>query len=73
MNKSSIQSFLRNYSIETTVPQAQRVERFADLVPLGTRLYIAHIPGTDFGDTLLTPEWRFKRQSLRRWRTGASS
>jgi hypothetical protein len=29
--------------------------------------------GTDFGDTLLTPEWRFKRQSLRRWRTGAFS
>ena len=52
MNKSSIQNFVRNYSIETTVPQAQRVERFADLVPLGTCLYIAHIPGTDFKDTV---------------------
>ena len=52
MNKSAIQSFLRDYSIETTVPQALRVERFADLVPLDTRLYIAHIPGTDFKDTV---------------------
>jgi methylenetetrahydrofolate reductase (NADPH) len=52
MNKSSIQDFLRNYSIETTVPQAQRVERFADLLPPGTCLYIAHIPGTDFSATV---------------------
>jgi methylenetetrahydrofolate reductase (NADPH) len=52
MNKSAIQSFIRNYSIETTVPQAQKVERFADLVPLDTRLYIAHIPGTDFNATV---------------------
>ena len=63
MNKSSIQSFLRNYSIETTVPQAQRVERFADLVPLGTRLYIAHIPGTDFGDTVALAA-RLRREGM---------
>jgi methylenetetrahydrofolate reductase (NADPH) len=52
MNKSSIQDLIRNYSIETTVPQAARIERFADIVPLGTRLYIAHIPGTNFADTV---------------------
>ena len=52
MNKSAIQTFVRNYSIETTVPQALKVEKFADLVPLDTRLYIAHIPGTDFKDTV---------------------
>jgi methylenetetrahydrofolate reductase (NADPH) len=52
MNKPAIQNFVRNYSIETTVPQAQKVERFADLVPLATRLYIAHIPGTDFNATV---------------------
>ena len=63
MNKSSIQRFLRNYSIETTVPQAQRVERFADLVPLGTRLYIAHIPGTDFGDTVALAA-RLRREGM---------
>ena len=52
MNKSSVQDLIRNYSIETTVPQAGRVECFADILPLGTRLFIAHIPGTDFNETV---------------------
>lgn len=52
MNKTAVQDFVRNYSIETTVPQAGRVERFSDLVPTGTRVFIAHIPGTDFADTV---------------------
>jgi methylenetetrahydrofolate reductase (NADPH) len=52
MNKTSVQNLVRNYSIETTVPQAERVERFADIVPGGTRLYIAHIPGTNLQDTV---------------------
>jgi methylenetetrahydrofolate reductase (NADPH) len=47
MNKASVQNLVRNYSIETTVPQAARVEKFSDVVPAGTRLYIAHIPGTN--------------------------
>jgi methylenetetrahydrofolate reductase (NADPH) len=51
MNKSSVQNLVRNYSIETTVPQAERVEKFSDVVPAGTRLYIAHIPGTNPKDT----------------------
>ncbi len=52
MNKVSVQNLVRNYSIETTVPQATRVERFSDMVPPSTRLYIAHIPGTNFADTV---------------------
>ena len=52
MNKSSVQNLVKNYTIETTVPQAERVERFADVVPGGTCLYIAHIPGTAFDDTV---------------------
>jgi methylenetetrahydrofolate reductase (NADPH) len=51
MNKVSIQNLVRNYTIETTVPQAERVEKFSDIVPAGTRLYIAHIPGTNPKDT----------------------
>jgi len=51
MNKLSVQNLVRNYSIETTVPQAERVERFSDIVPAATRLYIAHIPGTNPQDT----------------------
>ena len=38
--------------IETTVREGQRVERFGDIVPQGTRLYIAHVPGTSFDDTV---------------------
>ncbi|HET9219442.1 MAG TPA: methylenetetrahydrofolate reductase [Terriglobia bacterium] len=52
MNKSSVQNLVKNYSIETTIPQAERVERFSDTVPAGTCLYIAHIPGTNFLDTV---------------------
>ena len=52
MNKSSVQNLIRNYSIETTIPQAARVDRFSDTVPAGTCLYIAHIPGTNFQDTV---------------------
>jgi methylenetetrahydrofolate reductase (NADPH) len=52
MNKSSVQNLVKNYSIETTVPQAERVEKFPDIVPPGTCLYIAHIPGTAFEDTV---------------------
>ena len=52
MNKLSIQNLVKGYSIETTVREAERVERFSDILPAGTRLYIAHIPGTDFKDTV---------------------
>jgi methylenetetrahydrofolate reductase (NADPH) len=52
MNKAGIQNLVRNYSIETTVRDAVRVERFTDSVLPGTRLYIAHIPGTNFQDTV---------------------
>ena len=52
MDKRLIQNFARSYSIETTVREAKRVERFADVVPRGTWIYIAHIPGTDLQETV---------------------
>src|SRR6266571_3293709 len=52
MNKLSVQNFVRNYSIETTVREAKRVERFADIVGSRTRLYIAHTPSTNLQDTI---------------------
>ena len=52
MDKRGIQQLLTGYSIETTVREGQRVERFADIVPAGTRLYIAHVPGTNTDDTV---------------------
>jgi len=52
MDKRLIQDFAKSYSIEATVREAKRVERFADLVPKGTWIYIAHIPGTDLQETV---------------------
>ena len=52
MDKRLIQDFAKSYSIETTVREAKRVERFADVVPKGTWIYIAHIPGTDLQETV---------------------
>jgi methylenetetrahydrofolate reductase (NADPH) len=63
VDKSSVQNLVRNYSIETTVPQAERVERFSDIVPPGTCLYIAHIPGTNFQDTV-TLAARLRREGM---------
>jgi methylenetetrahydrofolate reductase (NADPH) len=48
MNKFAVQNLVRNYSIEATVPQAARIERFVDMVASGTRIYIPHTPHTDF-------------------------
>lgn len=52
IDKRAIQDFIKGYSIETTVREGQRVERFADIVPAGTRVYIAHVPGTNPEDTV---------------------
>jgi methylenetetrahydrofolate reductase (NADH) len=52
VDKRLIQNFVRSYSIETTVREAKRVERFADVVPKGTWIYIPHIPGTALHETV---------------------
>jgi methylenetetrahydrofolate reductase (NADPH) len=46
MDKEQIQDLVANYSIETTVRESARIERYADLVRPGTELYIPHVPGT---------------------------
>lgn len=46
MDKQQIRDLAANYSIETTVREAGRIERYADLVRPGTELYIPHVPGT---------------------------
>jgi methylenetetrahydrofolate reductase (NADPH) len=63
MNKLWVQNFVRNYSIETTVPQAKSVERFADIVSAGTRIYIPLTPGTSFQDTV-TLAARLRREGM---------
>jgi methylenetetrahydrofolate reductase (NADPH) len=52
MTKQLIQDLLAGFSIETTVRESQRLERFSDHVPPGTCLYIAHVPGTSPDDTV---------------------
>src|SRR5262249_14385931 len=63
MNKLSVQNFVRNYSIETTIPQASRVERFADVVATGKRIYIPHTPATKFQDMVALAA-RLRREGM---------
>ncbi len=46
--------FLSGFSIEVTPRTAARVENFRDLLPRGTRVYVAHIDGTNLADMLAT-------------------
>ena len=47
-------AFLRGYSIEVMPRTAEKVENFRDLLPEGTRVYIAHIEGTPIEDMVAT-------------------
>jgi methylenetetrahydrofolate reductase (NADPH) len=50
----SLHGILHGYSIEVTPRTAAKVERFKDLLPAGTRVYIAHIEGTVIADMVAT-------------------
>jgi methylenetetrahydrofolate reductase (NADPH) len=63
MNKLAVQDFVRNYSIEATVPQAERIERFADAVAPGMRVYIPHTPHTDFREIVALAA-RLRREGM---------
>jgi methylenetetrahydrofolate reductase (NADPH) len=49
-----VEAFLQGYSIEVMPRTAAKVENFRDLLPKGTRVYIAHIEGTPIGDMVET-------------------
>ncbi|GFE51786.1 methylenetetrahydrofolate reductase [Roseobacter cerasinus] len=49
-----VEAFLRDYSIEVMPRTAEKVENFRDLLPEGTRVYIAHIEGTPIDDMVAT-------------------
>ena len=49
-----VETFLQNYSIEVMPRTAEKVENFRDLLPEGTRVYIAHIEGTPIDDMVRT-------------------
>lgn len=46
MDKARISEFTKGYSIETTVRDAGRIESYADHLPKGTQVFVAHVPGT---------------------------
>jgi len=50
----AVEAFLRNYSIEVMPRTAEKVDNFRDLLPEGTRVYIAHIEGTPIEDMVAT-------------------
>lgn len=49
-----VEAFLQGYSIEVMPRTAEKVEDFRDLLPAGTRVYIAHIEGTPIEDMVRT-------------------
>lgn len=49
-----LESFLQGYSIEVMPRTAEKVESFKDILPKGTRVYIAHIDGTPIEDMVRT-------------------
>jgi len=61
--KVAVQNLVRNYSIETTVIQAQRIARFADLVAAGTHVYIPHTPHTHFDEAVALAA-RLRREGM---------
>src|SRR5215467_9583632 len=52
MDRLPIQNLIRNYSLETTVGQAQRIRHFDEVVSLGTRIYIPYTPHTEFAEMI---------------------
>lgn len=50
----NVEAFLQGYSIEVMPRTASKVDDFRDLLPAGTRVYIAHIDGTPIEDMVET-------------------
>ena len=49
-----VEAFLQGYSIEVMPRTAEKIPSLRDLLPLGTRVYIAHIEGTPIEDMVAT-------------------
>ncbi|SHE30305.1 methylenetetrahydrofolate reductase (NADPH) [Litoreibacter ascidiaceicola] len=49
-----VETFLKDYSIEVMPRTAEKVEDFRELLPEGTRVYIAHIEGTPIEEMVAT-------------------
>jgi len=49
-----LEAFLAGYSIEVMPRTAEKVESFRAILPIGTRVYVAHIEGTPIEDMVAT-------------------
>jgi methylenetetrahydrofolate reductase (NADPH) len=49
-----VEALLQDYSIEVMPRTAEKVEDFKELLPAGTRVYVAHIEGTPIEDMVAT-------------------
>jgi methylenetetrahydrofolate reductase (NADPH) len=49
-----VEAFLTGYSIEVMPRTAEKVEDFREILPCGTRVYIAHLEGTPIEDMVAT-------------------
>jgi len=49
-----VETFLKDFSIEVMPRTAEKVENFRDILPQGTRVYIAHIEGTPIEEMVAT-------------------
>ena len=54
MSNEAIKNFLDGFSIEVTPRAAAKIDNFAELIPKGTLIYIAHIEGTPIEDMVST-------------------
>ena len=54
MSIEAIKNFLDGFSIEVTPRAAAKIDNFADLIPKGTLIYIAHIEGTPIEEMVAT-------------------
>jgi len=52
--RQPLEAFLKGYSIEVMPRTAEKVESFRDILPPGTRVYVAHIEGTPIEDMVAT-------------------
>ena len=52
--QQSLEAFLQGYSIEVMPRTAEKVESFRAILPMGTRVYVAHIEGTPIEDMVAT-------------------
>lgn len=53
---SEVANFLQDFSVEVMPRTAAKIDDFRTILPMGTRVYIAHIDGFEFGEMLSTAQ-----------------